>query len=50
MEAALSSTKEKVARATMAAILSAAKGSCACETCQILKVVAEEIKGEFLQR
>jgi hypothetical protein len=48
MEAALASTKEKVARATMAAILAAAKGTCACETCRILKVVADEIKGEFL--
>lgn len=44
----LPSTGERMARATFAAVLSAASGNCSCEACEILRTVAKEIKAEFL--
>jgi hypothetical protein len=41
---------EKMARATFAAILAASTSNCTCETCIILKQVAQQIKAEFLAK
>lgn len=43
------SGSERMARATMAAILAASSENCQCEACRILREVSKEIKGEFLQ-
>lgn len=39
---------DKLARATMAALLASQKGDCNCKACQILRSVAEEMTKEFV--